>query len=163
MRTTSCLCLLVMLLAGRVSAEGQDLSHFSGQWVLVDPSASNPRIATEFAVRQSVTRTTPQGAPIESPLMTLTIWAQFQSGVRTESWQVLTYSPGMSHSPNRDVVWDGHRLIFDTWRPGLKRGLDSYTETWWLDRQDRLWVSFTDGPRRSGVNPEWRTIRYRRR
>lgn len=82
MRMHPAVCVLVLLLAG--ATEAQDRPDFSGIWTLVNPSGPASSAAQMLIVRQSFTRESVRGTPMEPPLITLAVERHASGGVDSD-------------------------------------------------------------------------------
>ena len=171
MRMQIWLGLLISLTAGTTAA--QEKPDFTGQWVLVTPPDGGTDAARALSVSQWFEHTTSvRGVPIDLPHVAME--RQFQTGVRSESYQIgiaggmTGVSAGVNVPSVRThyaVKWDDDRLVIETGRysgPTQESGRYSeHDEVWSLDSQGRLVMTVTD--RGSGTEPRTTQLTYRKR
>jgi len=175
MRHTGWLSIVSMLVAATVAA--QDKPDLSGRWVLAGSTAAGPDVARSLTVRQSIVRTTFDGAPMDSVFGKLTVERQFVSDVRTDIYQigisggtvggVVPTGRGTDLNLNIpewrfSVGWEGNRLVIERRNySGPTREVGPYTEhveVWQLDARGMLILSVTD--RGSGIESTTNVLRY---
>jgi hypothetical protein len=171
MRTRIWLGLLVSVIAGPTAA--QEKPDFTGEWVLMAPYGGAMDAAPELSVRQWLEhKTSVRGVPIDIPHVT--IERQFQTGVRSESYQIGIVGGMTSGSISANVPgvrtqyavkWDGDRLVIETGRysgPTRESGpYSEHDEVWSLDAQGTLVMTVTD--RGSGTETRTTQLTYRKR
>lgn len=171
------LLLLLPLVASQLGA--QDKPDFSGMWILEDAEPRVQDVSRTLTVTQLVARTNAFGAPMTPFFRDLTIERQFDSGVRSDTYQIGVVGGVVGGVPegqtDRDnpqaqsrwsVRWVNDRLYIETGRySGPTREYGPYTEhteVWWLDPQSRLQVIVSDrqsdrGHRRSDAHAHLHT------
>jgi len=172
MFTTLSSCILVLL--GSVVAQIPKEPDFSGEWVLVSGTSSDP--ALSLTVRQTITRTTSRGEPMTPWFSDLTVKRHFRNGVvESESYKIGIIggtvggiSSGRS-SPQGEwttvaVKWEGESLIIRSGRysgpPHESSPNTEHEEVWSIDPSGRLLIRITD--RSSGSKTATVMLIYRR-
>jgi hypothetical protein len=160
-----------------VSVAAQDKPDFSGRWVLEDPlpaAADTPRAMT---IRQSLTRTTVHGKPMEPYWSDVVVEREFADDVRSETHRIgivggTVTGAGTGRagagsegtSTAYSVTWDAKELVIQTGSysppaPGT-RSYRERKEVWSLDERGRLVVTVTN--RSSDTATTTQMSRYRR-
>ena len=138
-----------MLAAAAVAA--QDKPDFSGNWILAGPTESGSNTAQTMTVRETFTRASIRGTPVEPPLITIAVDRQFASGERSDLYTVGVVGgttagvvgdvggAGAGDQPSHtrfSTTWDGDRLVIETSAWAADAGSHSdHKEVWWLDAE----------------------------
>ena len=151
-------CFLSMLLATiPVAAAAQDKPDFSGRWVLVSASHTDPDVAASLVVRQPVTRTNVFGASMPPAFLELIVERQFPDRLRTDTFQIGVSGGivGGGGVQNRfSVRWEENTLVMTN-----ESGSGEHAETWALV-QGSLIITTRD--RDGGGDTRSNTLTYRR-
>ena len=165
---------VVLVLLAVAAPEAQGQPRLSGRWVLETASHSVSAVPRALAVSLSLVRTNERG-PMKPFFQDLTVVREFESGTRSETYQVSATGGSVPGVPpdksskvpvtHRSVQWDGHALLIES-----RSRTDSTAETgvwaehrevWSLDPDGRLRVAITT--RASPDAPQTVTLIYRRR
>ena len=153
-------CLVAPVFPGS-SAQVPSRPDFSGEWVLVTASGSTAEHAVALTVRQTVTRTTMHGKPMEPWFSELGLVRRSNGDIvgSSENYKIGLIGGTVSGVPSGSsaareerttvaVKWDGDRLVIQTGRyGGPPQQASSYTEheeVWSFDRKGRLHITATD-------------------
>jgi hypothetical protein len=167
MRMHLAVCVLVLLLEGATAA--QDRPDFSGTWTLVNPIGSASSAAHMLIVRQSFTRESVRGTPIDPPLITLAVERHASASVHSDLYTIgviggtVSGVGGQSAQTRFSTTWDADRLVIETvysGRPGDAGSSSIHREVWSLDAQQTLSLVFTD--QSTDTEPMTTTLIYRR-
>jgi hypothetical protein len=163
---------LVLLIAGPAAA--QDKPDFSGSWLLASPTGSAPGAAQSVTVRQTLTRRSVRGLPIDvdppPPLITIAIERETNGVIHSESYTVGTLAgtvrgvPGRPQEETRSsVAWEGNRLVIEITYSGrpMVPGAYERKEIWSLNGDGTLALSVTEHP--PGTEPSTMNLVYRKR
>jgi hypothetical protein len=165
---TMILALLPVALPG-----AQSSPNMLGRWILDGQVTSAPDIPKALSVRQSLVRTMERG-PMKPFFRDLTIAREFESGTRTETYQIGVAGErlppatgGATPSPSSDhdfVQWDRHGLVIESQHYSASGNASDVMarrrEVWALDPDGRLKLTVTT--RISADAPKTAAYRYRR-
>ena len=145
---------VVVLLVSGVTQNPKE-PDFSGEWVLVKASGTASDPAPALTVRQTITRTTRRGGPMEPYFSEITIERHFDSGVVAERYKigivrgtVSGTAPGASSQQGERMVvavtWQGDNLIIRTGKysgpPEQPGPYTEHEEMWSLDANGKLLI-----------------------
>jgi len=168
-------CIVAVLVAPATSA--QDKPDFSGDWILVSPTDAT-NAAQTLTVRQSFTRESVKGTPIDPPLITHAVERRLDSGLHSDVYTIGTVggivsglvgnsATGLSSQTQETrftTTWDGDTLVIDTrysGRPADVGAESEHKEVWSLDPRGALLLTVTD--QSPGTQPVTTNLIYRRR
>jgi hypothetical protein len=163
-------CILVLLVAHVTWA--QDKPDFSGNWILVSPTDPPDGAARTLIVRETFTRESVKGTPIDPPLIRLAVERRLNTSVRSDLYTIGTVGGtvgnagpgGQTEQTRSSTDWNGDSLVIhitDSGRP-LEAGAESeHTEVWSLGVQGALSLTVTD--RRPGTEARTTSLLYHRR
>jgi hypothetical protein len=154
------------------SAQVPKEPDFSGEWLLARPSGSTEEQASILTVRQTITRTTMRGDPMEPWFSGLAVERRSKRGIMSDTYRigliggtVSGIPPGSGERTTVAVKWEGEHLVIRTGKySGPPQESGPYTEheeVWSLDRKGRLLITVTD--RGSNIKPTSVQLVYRRR
>jgi hypothetical protein len=170
---TAVWCAMVLAFLSGAAPGAQSHPDLSGRWVLETPPPSTSNVPLALSVSQSLVRTMERG-PMKPFFRDLTIEREFDSGTRSETYQIDTVGervPDVRDDASRARQGTGHSIRWDGNALVIQNG--SYTtstapsgvrveqrEVWSLGPDGRLKVTITT---RSSVDaPRTDTVTYRR-
>ena len=168
MRIHLAVCALVLLFVGTAAAQGRP--DFSGTWVLVTPNRVVSAAQT-LVVRQTFTRESVQGFPIDPPLITLAVERHSAGSVHSEFYTIgemggtVSGIAGSQPSAKTEFStrWDGDRLVIENSESRQLENASSWSrhmEVWSLNAQGALSVVVTE--RTAANEPIATNLLYRR-
>jgi hypothetical protein len=161
---------LVLLVAHVTWA--QDKPDFSGNWILVSPRDPPDDAARTLIVRETFTRASVKGTPVDPPLIRLAVERRLNTSVRSDLYTIGTVGGtvgntgpgGQTEQTRSSTGWDGDSLVIHITYSGrpVDAGAESeHTELWSLDAHDALSLTVTDW--RPGTEARTTSLLYRRR